>query len=135
MKNFSHCNIVLLLCTLVSGCELLCQAGTGTCGLSREQAERLLHPKPFIEYWDKPGMTVEGRRQNWMECGGLSDGSFSPSERILEAEKTRLGVTMSIAHFRLESDFQRCIISKGYHYTGACTEGISMSALPACGVQ
>ena len=51
----SICSVLLI--PLISGCELLCQAGTGTCGMSREEMRKALHPKSFGEYFVKSGIS------------------------------------------------------------------------------
>jgi hypothetical protein len=77
MKNISNCIFCLLMCSSLSSCGLLCQAGTGTCGMSDEQAQKLLHPKTYGEFWTKPGMTTESWRQDWMACGGMKNGDYT----------------------------------------------------------
>ena len=96
---------------LLSGCELLCQAGTGTCGLSREQAEKLLHPKTYGEYFVKSGMTKESWRADWVTCGGMKDGGYasdapsgSPTDVLINASKQK------------RQDLGTCMQSKGYEY-------------------
>lgn len=61
----------------MSGWDLLCQAGTGTCGLNHEERYKLLHPKAYGEYFVKPGVGREEWRRDWVECGGWSNGQFS----------------------------------------------------------
>ena len=77
MKSFLKYGIVLLLCLGVSGCELLCQAGTGTCGMTKEQRQRIRNPKAYGQFWTKPGMTKESWHQDWLDCGGMSGGHYS----------------------------------------------------------
>ena len=115
MKNPLRRFVVLLLCVSVSGCGLLCQAGTGTCGMSSEQAERLLHPKAYGEYWVKPGMTKENWRQDWVICGGYKDGSFSPTIREINALAEH-GLSRSEARANLEKSLESCMQTKGYEY-------------------
>jgi hypothetical protein len=45
--------------------------------MSREQAQKLLHPKTYGEFWAKPSMTTESWRQDWMACGGRKNGSYA----------------------------------------------------------
>ena len=125
MKAQFNAMYLLFISALLTGCGI----EPALSGKAYEDYVKSI--KHYIEWWDKPGMTVEGRRQDWMECGGTSEGDFRPPARKFE-EMTRLGVTESIAYTRLESDMQRCIINKGYHYTGSCSGG-SMKPLPACG--
>jgi len=127
MKLFIY-TFCLLFSLLLTGC-FTCMSSW--C-LGEETYQRLMYPKHYIEWWDKPSMTVEGRRQDWVECGGLSDGDFSPSARKIEEEMTRAGVDKYVADTRLRYDFQRCMISKGYRYTGDCTDKI-LKTRPLCG--
>ena len=106
---------IAVACMLVSSCEILCQAGTGTCGMSSEQAQRLLHPKAYGEYWTKPVMTKQSWQLDWAACGGDTNGHYSSdalsgstTEVILNAGKIKRRALGS------------CMTSKGYeyHYTG-----------------
>ena len=105
----------LSFCALLSGCELLCQAGTGTCGLSREQTEKLLHPKAYRDYWVKPDMTVEGRQREWMACGGEKNGNFSPYQSDIES-MVASGMSREQARKTLNDKLSTCLQSKGYEY-------------------
>lgn len=76
-------------------------------------------------------MTIEGRRGDWVDCGGTSAGDFSPYIGLLNKER-RLGEKgIDAAYSRLDNELQRCMIKKGYRYTGKCSE-ISRAS-PACG--
>jgi hypothetical protein len=111
MKNISNYIFCLLMCSSLSSCGLLCQAGTGTCGMSDEQAQKLLHPKTYGEFWTKPGMTTESWRQDWVECGGKSNGNYSSESPIgtdtaaLLADSKRVGERLGA-----------CMQSKRYVY-------------------
>jgi hypothetical protein len=70
--------------------------------------------KPLNYYWDKTEVTTDGKLQDWIDCGGSRDGNYAASV----------------------SDFyqiQRCMLQKGYLYTGKCDNEI-MKATPSCGV-
>src|SRR5688572_29210169 len=111
MKNVLQHGVVLIFCTLLASCELLCQAGTGTCGMSREQMEKLLHPKAYGEYWTKPGMTKESWRQDWVACGGMNDGNYVAGPRFP-------GETGDIAaSSRKARQLDACMREKGYAFS------------------
>lgn len=77
----------------------------------------LTPPKPYISYWEKLGMTEEGRQVDWAACGGKKNGDFSLNPNML-------GETNEQSDIRQRREFQRCLISRGYRYTGtggACT--------------
>ena len=103
VKNISKILLTLVRCPLVSSCGLLCQTGTGTCGMNSEEANKLLHPKPYRDYWLKPGMTNEGRKADWVTCGGDVDGGFSVHVRRMLAGETN--ETSCPPIFRVESLF------------------------------
>lgn len=111
MKRGLRFFTALVLCTLMSGCELICQAGTGTCGMSREQAHQLLHPKAYGEYWTKPGMSTESWRLDWVGCGGRSNGQFSGDAPTGSTTKVIL-TSQEQARNKLDA----CMQSKGYEY-------------------
>ena len=85
--------------------------------------------KPYIAYWQKEGMTEEGRLKDWVACGGMKDGGFGypldPNAR-LSGESEQEFMT------RLDHAFQRCMIRSDYHYTGNCSSEY-MKARPLCG--
>jgi len=111
VKNLLKILLALILCALVSSCGLLCQAGTGTCGMSSEDAHKLLHPKPYRDYWSKPAMTDEGRKADWVACGGSENGNFSwDSRRMLPGE------TNETSRLRQSSELKACLTPRGYHH-------------------
>ncbi|HZS80430.1 MAG TPA: hypothetical protein VFA14_03240 [Herbaspirillum sp.] len=111
MKNLLRGFVVLSLCVVISSCELLCQAGTGTCGMSDEQMDKFLHPKTYGEYFVKPGMTKEGWRADWVACGGDPSGQhgvYTPpgsTTQVVLAAQNREADRLAI-----------CMQSKGYEY-------------------
>ena len=111
MKKFVYLLSVLTACALLSSCGVLCQAGTGTCAMTKEEAQRLLHPKSYGQYWTKPAMTTESWRQDWVECGGRANGSYGSSlpqgtaDVVVRADEKSKKI-------RLDS----CMQSKGYQY-------------------
>ncbi len=112
MKSFISYGVLALSCAGVSGCSLLCQAGTGTCGMSSEEMDKRLNPKAYGEFWTKPGMTKESWRLDWVECGGMSSGQYSDdsppgssdaaSSELFTAKRKKLDA---------------CMQSKGYKFS------------------
>ena len=101
-----------LLCFLfVSGCELLCQAGTGTCGMSSEQVDKLLHPKAYGEYFVKPGVSREEWQRDWVSCGGWPNGQFTGG-----APSGSTTSEIFAAIDRARNSLDACMQSKGYEY-------------------
>lgn len=109
--------LMLLLCASISGCELLCQAGTGTCGMSSEEAHELLHPKPYGAHWIKLGMTEKSRLDDAQACGGDRDLQLNGfSRKEIESAKHRGDPNDILAIWRLRQRWAECMKSKGYHY-------------------
>lgn len=111
MKTFIHMLGIAAMCMLVSSCEILCQAGTGTCGISSEQAQRLLHPKAYGEYWTKPGMSVESWRRDWVACGGRSNGDYTT-----DTPPGSDSAVTNAASQRISRQLGSCMALKGYEY-------------------
>ena len=95
----------------LSGCELLCQAGTGTCGMSSEERYKLLHPKAYGEYFVKPGASREAWQRDWVACGGRSNGQFSD-----DAPSGATTNEIFAAIDRARNSLKACMQSKGYEY-------------------
>ena len=74
---------VLCLSFLLTGCELLFQAGTGLSGQAREDYIKSI--KAYGAYWVKPGMTTESWRQDWVEYLGHVAGLH-----VIDADGTLL---------------------------------------------
>lgn len=111
MKKILNLFNALALCSLVSGCELICQAGTGTCGMSREQANKLLHPKAYGEYWTKPEMTTKCWRRDWVACGGWSNGQYGAYTPPGSSD-----AASSVLWEQTRKKLDACMKSKGYEY-------------------
>ena len=122
MKRRANCWATLSLISLtLAGC-----AGPG---LTTGRDAYLKSIKPYLAYWQKEGMTEEGRLKDWVACGGMKDGGFGypldPNAR-LSGESEQEFMT------RLDHAFQRCMIRSDYHYTGNCSSEY-MKARPLCG--
>ena len=113
-----------VLCLTLSGCGIGGHWMEGISGQARE--DYLKSIKPYIAYWQKEGMTVEGRR-DWMACGGHPDGGFR-----LDRNKRLPSESSDEFRTRLEFEFQRCMLRSGYRYTGDCSSEY-MKARPLCG--
>lgn len=83
--------------------------------------------KPYIDYWEKEGITEESRLNDWIVCGGHADGGFR-----LDRNKRKTDESIDTYQTRLEFEFQRCMIRSGYRYTGNCSSEY-MKARPLCG--
>ncbi|WP_374557903.1 hypothetical protein [Aquitalea pelogenes] len=112
---------LLSLIVLLSGCVIgngrICGFQTPALHCDKEAYEAALHPKPFVELWDKVGATSEDRVKDWISCGGRKNGGvgFDTVGKILPGESDQS------AYERLERNFYSCLIKKGYKYSG-CTK-------------
>ena len=101
--------MLLAACTIGNG--RICGPQTPRAYCDKEAYEKLANPKTYGEYWVKPGMTKESWQQDWVACGGDSNGQYgvytppgSPTKVVLAAQKQEAQ--------RLGS----CMQSKGYTY-------------------
>lgn len=116
----------LLICTSIS----LTACGIGGFWMNGDPSEGR-NVKPYLYYWEKPDMTAQGRKEDWVECGGKSNGNWGPSIKMTNEEKRPNENGTDAAYERLHNEFQRCILKKGYYYTGKC-DNKKMRAQPAC---
>ena len=119
MKQHQLSRVILGVCLVLSGC-----AQDRLVKLDRT-------PKQFIERWDNPGMTPAGRLQDNATCGGSDAGSPQLS-RNTTREAQRPGEKEHETYTRLFHDLERCMIKKGYRYTGKCYDNEVGRASPAC---
>jgi hypothetical protein len=121
--------MALFLSFLLSGCGTLSPFVMS--GQARE--DYLKSIKPYLQKWDKAGMTIEGRREDSKECGGSGDSSdrtgIGPT-RIKAAH--RPGETEGETYTRLFHDWERCLIKKSYRFTDKCYDNKISWASPAC---
>ena len=125
-----HCSrtrhwFLLWLVFILSGCELIFQAGPALSGRAYDEYQKSI--KAYIEYWEKPGMTTESRLRDWVACGGNKNGTFSWATR-----KMLPGETEDQTGNRQAIDFQRCMLRSGYRYTGNCSSDWAKTQ-PSCG--
>lgn len=100
----------LCLNLLLTGCGIGGYWMEGVGG--KERDEYLKSIKPYLHNWEKPRMTVEGRQDDWIKCGGMNNGSYSPDERLP-------GETDDFAAARRKQRrLDACMEMKGYRFTG-----------------
>ena len=104
----------LQLCTVLStGC---CPDGCFV--VHGELYQRLAHPKPYIEFWEKTGVSEDQRSLDWVACGGASNGDFSPAIGRVKEEMRPDENDFNAAHKRLQEKLKHCMRGKGYEYRG-----------------
>ena len=126
IKSLTHAAILTCIVLLTGCCPNGCFVVHG------DLYQRLAHPKPYIENWEKPGADSAVRGQDSAECGGGSTDrapSFGPG---FIRDMQQPGESENATYVRLFRDWQRCMIKKGYRYTGYCSAEYAKVA-PACG--
>ena len=92
---------------------------------------------PEIEYWIKPGTTAEQRVQDSKGCGGTPLGANFNDQQIEAEWQPSDGYGGYDRYFsplyRLHDKWERCMLSKGYQYTGQCFDNPVSNSSPACG--
>ncbi|CAM8642534.1 hypothetical protein MCEGEM3_02455 [Oxalobacteraceae bacterium] len=122
MKIIFYFIFVLPSTLLFYGCELLCQAGTGTCGMSSEERYKLLHPKAYGEYFVKLGASREEWQRDWVACGGWPNGQFSGG-----APQGAYTNEILAAWRQKAKNLDDCMQSKGYEHLEGYEYGKSNS--------
>lgn len=124
-------NAVSLLCisALLTGC------GIEPALSGKARGEYLRSIKPFIEWWDKPGMTAEARRRDSFDCGGGASETHAPSFSKEQLNAVRLAGDRNdfAPSTRLFHEWERCMLRKGYRFTGKCYDNEVSRTSPACG--
>ena len=90
----------LPICFVLGGCSL----GFVPTGLTPAKA--------YGQYWVKPGMSLEGWRQDWVRCGGRENGQYSS-----DARNGAPSTVIQTAEKRKRDELAVCMKSKGYSET------------------
>jgi hypothetical protein len=100
---------------LIAQCFVLngCFSCLSSWCLGEETYERLRHPKGLGEYWEKPGMTKDSWKADWIDCGGRENGDFGPDEPIGPGDEA-----FQNAYKKKQSYLWSCMTKKGYQFTG-----------------
>lgn len=122
--------ITTVLCLGLSGC--------GIGGFWMNGSPFTAPSKPYLQRWEKPDISPEQRRYDSRGCGSdwpetaayPDDVSFS-NERMNTTKKP--GENVYATDRRLFDDWQRCMLKKGYVYTGMCQDTEISRSRPACG--
>lgn len=87
--------------------------------------------KFHVDYWEKDGVTREERARDSIGCGGGSEGGANLSNQKMNAAR-REGEKDWVVQLRLTYEWQRCMLSHGYRFTGKCYDNEIGRASPAC---
>ena len=125
MKQGFVIPLIFLLNACAIGNGRICGPQTPRAYCDKEMYQELMHPPPYLQYWEKEGdtMTLIERRQDSVSCGAIDlgnsrdpDGYPGFTQQELEAAR-HPGEELIIAEKRLRADWQRCMIKKGYYPT------------------
>lgn len=124
MKQLYLLWVAVCLSFLLTGCGI----EPALSGQARE--DYLKSIKPYIEYWEKDGVTREERARDAIGCGGSNRGTDF-SRQQLDAAR-REGENDWVVRSRLANEWQRCMLRHGYRYTGKCYDNEIGRTSPAC---
>lgn len=118
---------VLQACTLGNG--MICTPMMPQIDCKHDVYQRLTHPVPSRDEWDMPNVSTQNRGQDWDRCGGDKDGWYRTVTGKDALTKENIEKSSEMSHAT-----QRCMLKKGYHYTGSCDSSV-MRVSPACGAR
>lgn len=131
LVSFFRWLIILYLLLFAGGCSIgnwnICGPQTPRANCDREANQKLLHPTPLSDEWEKQGVVSEDRRQDWISCGGNERGWYYVPTK---STGLKYNTESALTHHKI----QRCMLSKGYRFTGVCdADNEITNAWPACG--
>lgn len=123
-------SFILGACTVGNG--RICGPQTPSAYCEEVAYQKLFHPKPYLHLWVKEGVIQpQDRRDDSAKCGGQP--SDSNPMRVHNEESLQLsGETLWETRQRLAYQWQRCMLNKGYRFTGACYDNEISRDSPAC---
>ena len=117
----------------LTGC-LYGQCMNGPCALSREAYLQSI--KPYLQYWEKPGIEIAARRQDSLQCGtARTDHAIEHvvfDKAVIDAAMLPGGASEATAYTKVMHRWERCMLAKGYLFTGECSTNAISKAKPAC---
>lgn len=102
MKRKYSVFLTISMVQILMGCGL---------GLAPRSPDYVYHPKPYRDYWVKQSMTEEGRKVDWIACGGDANGGLS-----MHVQKMLRNETKETSFLRQSSDLKACLSLRGYRY-------------------
>lgn len=100
--------------------------------LTGDAYRTLARPEPLRKLWERSDTSDPQRQADWYACGGSHTGNFTPESTLLDQVQRDKGIRRLDAYSLIYDDVQRCMLRKGYRYTGACDTEIRRT-MPACG--
>lgn len=137
MKNVMKWGYLICLAALLGACTFgpngICGPQTPAAYCDKGAYQRLARPKPYLENWTKLDVTPDERRRDSAMCGGGNSDSPGFSHRTKAFQLS--GEKENETYTRLFHEWERCMLKKGYRYTGPCYDNEISKAKPACGAQ
>ncbi len=106
--------LYLLWMTIATSITLSGCCPSGCFVLHGEAYRKLAHPDPARDSWGNAQTSDQQRSADWIECGGDSEGWFSPSTAALKEEQLPEEKDIYRAHYRLNKRLLSCMETKGY---------------------
>lgn len=123
-----YATLLLISAITLTGCVIgngrICGPQTALAYCDAEAEQRLLHPTPLRDEWEKSDASSAARQLDWVACGGHEDGGYRVG---FETEGSAFSAARKVYY-----GIQRCMLQHGYTYIGRCDNAISM-AQPKCG--
>ncbi len=91
---------------------------SSTC-LGDDTYQRLMHPKPYLQEWEKGGITEESRRLESINCGAGDTDHVGFTKKV--PSTLHPGTTDNETDYERLFEWERCMITKGYRYMGDCS--------------
>lgn len=116
-----------LTLAFLAGCAIgngqICGPQTPAAYCDSNAYKQLTQPPPLRDSW--VGSSLQSRAQDWVHCGGSSDGWFDVQTNDPS------GNDYNQKAKEKSHSIQRCMLKNGYRYTGQCDSSV-MKQAPAC---
>lgn len=118
--------LMTFLTSALGGC-LYGTCMNGPCALEHERIVKSI--KPYLHYWEKPGATDEIRRQDSLACG-TANTPYAIENVVFPSPPS--GRHSDEEYRGLFYSWERCMVQRGYQFTGKCYDNEIGRRKPAC---
>ena len=120
---------LLFSLALSAGCSVgnwnVCGPQTPRAYCDKKTYDALANPPSQRDSWAAGKADASQLGAAWVACGGMANGNVGIDQQGGNGPETVQRLT------RKNDDVQRCMMQKGYRYTGTCSGDIA-SRFPAC---
>lgn len=120
---------LLFSLALSAGCSVgtwnVCGPQTPRAYCDKKTYDALANPPSQRDSWAAGKADASHLGAAWVACGGMANGNVGIDQQGGNGPETVQRLT------RKNDDVQRCMMQKGYQYTGTCSGDIA-SRFPAC---